>query len=155
MLDVAIIGAGATGTELSAELHGTARGVVEFGLDKIDPDKDIKISLIEAADGTRVGEIQIWDGPVGQAGGPQAHGERLDISMINHALLEVSCASDDGTQLIPPMGAQIRGCPDPDGSAMGAMLVLHKEGEGVYRGGCEWEDGPTITWSAEFHVVSP
>jgi NADH dehydrogenase len=49
-LDVAIIGAGATGTELSAELHGTARGVVAFGLDKIDPDKDIKISLIEAAD---------------------------------------------------------------------------------------------------------
>jgi NADH dehydrogenase len=49
-LHVAIIGAGATGTELSAELHGTARGVVAFGLDKIDPDKDIKITLIEAAD---------------------------------------------------------------------------------------------------------
>ncbi len=47
-LDVAIIGAGATGTELSAELHRTARGVVEFGLDRIDPDKDIKITLIEA-----------------------------------------------------------------------------------------------------------
>lgn len=49
-LHVAIIGAGATGTELSAELHGTARGVVAFGLDKIDPEKDIKITLIEAAD---------------------------------------------------------------------------------------------------------
>jgi NADH dehydrogenase len=48
-LHVAIIGAGATGTELSAELHRTARGVVAFGLDKIDPDKDIKITLIEAA----------------------------------------------------------------------------------------------------------
>ena len=36
-LDVAIIGAGATGTELAAELHQTARGVVAFGLDKIDP----------------------------------------------------------------------------------------------------------------------
>lgn len=48
-LHVAIVGAGATGTELSAELHRTARGVVEFGLDKIDPDKDIKITLIEAA----------------------------------------------------------------------------------------------------------
>ena len=43
-------GAGATGTELSAELHGTARGVVAFGLDKIDPEKDIHITLIEAAD---------------------------------------------------------------------------------------------------------
>ncbi len=49
-LDVVIIGAGATGTELSAELHGTARGLVAFGLDNIDPDKDIKITLIEASD---------------------------------------------------------------------------------------------------------
>jgi NADH dehydrogenase len=49
-LHVAIIGAGATGTELSAELHRTVRGVVAFGLDKIDPDKDIRITLIEAAD---------------------------------------------------------------------------------------------------------
>ena len=49
-LHVAIIGAGATGTELSAELHGTARGVVAFGLDKIDPEKDIHITLIEAAE---------------------------------------------------------------------------------------------------------
>ena len=48
-LHVAIIGAGATGTELAAELHRTARGVVAYGLDRIDPDKDIKITLIEAA----------------------------------------------------------------------------------------------------------
>ena len=48
-LHVAIIGAGATGTELSAELHHTARGVAAYGLDKIDPDKDIRITLIEAA----------------------------------------------------------------------------------------------------------
>lgn len=49
-LDVAIIGAGATGTELSAELHGTARGLVAFGLDNINPDQDIKITLIEAGE---------------------------------------------------------------------------------------------------------
>jgi NADH:ubiquinone reductase (H+-translocating) len=49
-LHVVIIGGGATGTELSAELHRTVRGVVAFGLDKIDPNKDIKITLIEAAD---------------------------------------------------------------------------------------------------------
>jgi NADH dehydrogenase len=48
-LHVAIVGAGATGTELSAELHRTARGVVAYGLDRIDPDKDIKITLIDAA----------------------------------------------------------------------------------------------------------
>ncbi len=49
-LDVAIIGAGATGTELAAELHRTARGLVAYGLDKINPEQDIKITLIEAAD---------------------------------------------------------------------------------------------------------
>ncbi len=49
-LHVAIIGAGATGTELAAELHRTARGLVAYGLDKISPENDIKITLIEAAD---------------------------------------------------------------------------------------------------------
>jgi NADH:ubiquinone reductase (H+-translocating) len=49
-LQVVIIGAGATGTELSAELHRTLRVVVAYGLDKIDPDKDLKITLVEASD---------------------------------------------------------------------------------------------------------
>ena len=48
-LHVAIIGAGATGTELAAELHRTAREVVAHGLDRIDPDRDIRITLLEAA----------------------------------------------------------------------------------------------------------
>jgi NADH dehydrogenase len=49
-LHVAVIGAGATGTELAAELHRTARQVVAFGLDRIDPEKDLRIILIEAAE---------------------------------------------------------------------------------------------------------
>jgi NADH dehydrogenase len=48
-LHVAIIGAGATGTELAAELHRTMREVVAYGLDRIDPDRDIRIILIEGA----------------------------------------------------------------------------------------------------------
>jgi len=48
-LHVAIIGAGATGVELAAELHRTTRQVVAFGLDRVDADKDIKVTLIEAA----------------------------------------------------------------------------------------------------------
>lgn len=48
-LHVAIIGAGATGSELAAELHHTARQVVAFGMDRIDPRADIRIILIEAA----------------------------------------------------------------------------------------------------------
>ena len=49
-LHAVIIGAGATGVELAAELHRTTREVVAFGLDRIDADKDIKVSLLEAAD---------------------------------------------------------------------------------------------------------
>ena len=48
-LKVAIIGAGATGVELAAELHRTTRAVVSFGMDRVDPDKDLKVILIEAA----------------------------------------------------------------------------------------------------------
>ena len=47
-LKVAIIGAGATGVELSAELHRTMREVVAYGLDRLDPQRDIKVVLIEA-----------------------------------------------------------------------------------------------------------
>jgi NADH dehydrogenase len=49
-LQVAIIGAGATGVELAAELHRTTREVVAYGLDRIDPEKDIQLHLIEATD---------------------------------------------------------------------------------------------------------
>ena len=49
-LHVAIIGAGATGTELAAELHRTTRQVVAYGLDRIDVEKDLKITLVEAAE---------------------------------------------------------------------------------------------------------
>ncbi|HTS23983.1 MAG TPA: NAD(P)/FAD-dependent oxidoreductase [Casimicrobiaceae bacterium] len=49
-LNVAIIGAGATGVELAAELHNTTRTLVSYGFDKIDPDKDVKLIVIEAAD---------------------------------------------------------------------------------------------------------
>jgi NADH dehydrogenase len=48
-LHVAIIGAGATRVELAAELHRTTREVVAFGLDRVDADKDIKGTVIEAA----------------------------------------------------------------------------------------------------------
>lgn len=48
-LHVAIVGAGATGTELAADLHRTTREVVAYGLDRIDPQRDIRVVLIEAA----------------------------------------------------------------------------------------------------------
>lgn len=48
-LNVAIIGGGATGVELAAELHNTTRELTAYGLDRIDPDRDIQLSIIEAA----------------------------------------------------------------------------------------------------------
>ena len=48
-LNVAIVGAGATGVELAAELHNSTRELVSFSLDNIDPDKHIRLHLIEAS----------------------------------------------------------------------------------------------------------
>ena len=47
-LDVAIVGAGATGVELAAQLHHVTRLVSAYGLDTIDPAKDIRLHIIEA-----------------------------------------------------------------------------------------------------------
>ena len=49
-LEVVIVGAGATGVELAAELHKATREMTAYGLDNINPDRDITISLIEASD---------------------------------------------------------------------------------------------------------
>ena len=46
-LDVAIVGAGATGVELAAELHYMVRQFVAYGLDNLDPER-IKIRLISS-----------------------------------------------------------------------------------------------------------
>lgn len=48
-LHIAIVGAGATGVELAAELHKASRQLVDYGLDQIDPGHDIKLTLLEAA----------------------------------------------------------------------------------------------------------
>lgn len=48
-LQVAIIGAGATGVELAAELHKSIRTLVKYGLDRIEADRDVHLNLIEAA----------------------------------------------------------------------------------------------------------
>jgi NADH:ubiquinone reductase (H+-translocating) len=47
-VQIAIIGAGATGVELSAELRNTAQVLSAYGLHKLDPSHDVGIVLIEA-----------------------------------------------------------------------------------------------------------
>lgn len=48
-LDIAIVGGGATGIELSAQLHQATRLLSAYGLDNVKP-SDIQIHIIEAAD---------------------------------------------------------------------------------------------------------
>lgn len=46
---VTIIGGGATGVELSAELHMMTRQLSHYGLRNFDPEKDIRIVVVDAA----------------------------------------------------------------------------------------------------------
>lgn len=48
-LNIAVVGAGATGVELCAQLHEVSHLLTTYGLDEIKP-TDVKLTLIEAAD---------------------------------------------------------------------------------------------------------
>ncbi len=48
MLTVTIVGGGATGVELAAELHSAARIMGNYGFENINPEKDLQITLVEA-----------------------------------------------------------------------------------------------------------
>ncbi len=48
MLSVVIVGGGATGVELAAELHSAARVMGNYGFENINPEKDLQIVLVEA-----------------------------------------------------------------------------------------------------------
>ena len=71
----------------------------------------------------------------------------------------MTCADNYNGEIIPPRGESLGGCPAADDTAIGAMLVLPRGADGVYRGGCEWTDdfmtGTSGSWTAEFRVVPP
>ena len=48
VLHIAIVGAGATGVELAAELHNTLRVLTAYGLENFDPERQIRIAIVEA-----------------------------------------------------------------------------------------------------------
>lgn len=48
VLHINIVGAGATGVELAAELHNTTRVLAAYGLNQFDPEQQIRIGIIEA-----------------------------------------------------------------------------------------------------------
>jgi NADH dehydrogenase len=47
-ITIAVVGGGATGVELCAELHNAMRVLASYGLDRVDPDRNVRIVLIEA-----------------------------------------------------------------------------------------------------------
>ena len=47
-IDIAIVGAGATGVELAAELHNTIRVLTAYGLQNFDPARQIRLTILEA-----------------------------------------------------------------------------------------------------------
>jgi NADH dehydrogenase len=46
--DVTIVGGGATGVELAAELRSSVRALAAYGLDQIDPDRFLRITVVNA-----------------------------------------------------------------------------------------------------------
>jgi NADH dehydrogenase len=48
VIDIAIVGAGATGVELAAELHNTIRVLTAYGLENFDPARQIRLTILEA-----------------------------------------------------------------------------------------------------------
>lgn len=50
VLNVGIVGGGATGVELAAELREACADAVFYGLNSLDPQKDIQITLLEGSD---------------------------------------------------------------------------------------------------------
>lgn len=45
---IAIVGGGATGVELAAQLHRVSRALTQYGLEALDPERRIRISVLEA-----------------------------------------------------------------------------------------------------------
>lgn len=47
---IVIVGAGATGVELAAELRNAGRVLAAYGAEHIDPDRDMQLTIVEAAE---------------------------------------------------------------------------------------------------------
>lgn len=47
-LDIAIVGAGATGVELAAQIHQVTRRLRQFGFEHLDPEHHVRLKILEA-----------------------------------------------------------------------------------------------------------
>lgn len=89
-IDVVIIGAGATGVELAAELHNAAQELAAYGLDSIAP-QDMHITLVEA--GPRV--LPALPERIGRA----VHAQLERIGVLVRTNAKVEAVTDEGLQI--------------------------------------------------------
>ena len=106
-LKVAIIGAGATGVELAAELHNMMRKLIDYGLNRIDAERDVHIHLIEAAPRILPG----LPPPMSEATAKQLS----DLGIKIHVSSKVSEVLPNGVKL-------------SDGSVIGAEMIVWAAG---------------------------
>jgi NADH dehydrogenase len=90
VVDIVIVGAGATGVELAAELRQTTRVHAGYGLEHLHPGRDIRIALVEA--GPRI----LGPLPATLASAALELLQRLDIDV--HAGERVTAIGADGVR---------------------------------------------------------
>lgn len=89
-LNIAIVGAGATGVELSAELHHAARELNQYGFNEMKRDR-LKITVVEA--GPRI--LPALPERIAAA----AHQELVKLGVDVRVATKVTAATEDGLQL--------------------------------------------------------
>ncbi len=89
MLNVTIIGGGATGVELAAELHNAIHHMTQYGFDTFDPAANVHIRLIEAA--PRLLPV------LGEAMSKMAHDRLTDLGVEVRVNCKVERIDPDGT----------------------------------------------------------
>ncbi|HXF77409.1 MAG TPA: NAD(P)/FAD-dependent oxidoreductase [Usitatibacter sp.] len=82
---IVIVGGGATGVELAAELHNTVRLLAAYGLENFDPATQIKLTLVEA--GPRI--LPGLPGHVAEGALQTLRGLAVDV-LVNEKVVEAS-----------------------------------------------------------------
>jgi len=142
LVSVAIIGAGATGVELSAELRNTAQVLSAYGLHDLDPRHDIRIHLIEA--GPRVLPalpVRVSSGIVELLG-------KLDVDVLtSERVVEVTANSvrtADGKVIPSDLTVWAAGITAPPVLATLDGLAVNRMGQVVVRQSLQSQDDPDI-----------
>jgi len=158
-VSVAIIGAGATGVELSAELRNTAQVLSAYGLHDLDPRRDIRIHVVEA--GPRILPAL----PQRVSEGVDALLRELDIDVLTgERVVEVTARSvrtADGREIPSDLTVWAAGIAAPAVLATLDGLEVNRSGQILVRqtlqsqsddsifafgdcASCAWKDGRTV-----------